>query len=202
MPASPPRIYRTGSSGIWVIDTSNTVSHAYGLLSEDKKVDVQRILKDLSERKWSKSLNGLRIWASVVPYEHYKNPVIIFAVQNVSDSNMYIPTEFQNGFLNAIAINDKGEKFSYNLSTKKENVETVFCRSIPVKQITYLHPDYSYIDLVKHNNLPPGKYSVTIECSNTRDGIIVGETRLSRVQVPVWKGKLQAEPVELVIKEN
>jgi len=199
--ASPPKIYGVGMSGIWLIGADDVVSHSFGLLTEDRKSDVKRILKNLAERKWSEPVNGLRAWAVVVQPDYHDKPVIIFAVQNVSDSNIFIPSALESGFIKATAINDKGEKYSYVLVVSETESITVFCSKLSAGQIVYLHPLYSFIDLVWRQKLSPGKYSVIIECSNTREGRTKNTSTL-REQISAWKGKLQAEPVELIVKSE
>ena len=199
--ASPPKIYGVGRSGIWLIGANDVILHAFGLLNEDRKSDVQRILKSLSERKWSEPINGLRAWAVVVHPDYHDNPVIIFAVQNVSESNIYVPSESEHGFIKATAINERGESYGYVLGTTNEESDTVYCRNLPTGQIVYLHPQYSFIDLAWRQKLPPGKYSVIIHCDNTREGRMrVSPTKIG--QVSSWKGNLQARPVELIVKSE
>ena len=212
--SSPLRIRRVGDSGIWLIGATGTVSHSFGLLPEAHKSDIKQILKTLAERKWSKPVNGLRAWAGVV-YPDYsrnldnpsRNTVIIFAVKNVSDVNIFVPSELETGFITANIVSQDGKTEDYFLSNVvRRNSETVFCRKLSPGKTVYLHPEYTCINLAKkQGQLPeksegllPGKYSVVICCKNEKEGEIAdGPAR--RVQVSAWKGVLKAPPVELVL---
>ncbi len=199
--ASPPKIYRVGMSGILLVGADNVVLHSCGLLAESRKSDIQRIIKNLSERKWSRPVNGLQAWAAAVKSDYSENPVIIFAVKNVSDSDIFVPLAHESGFIKATAINDKGEKFNYVLGNVSTQDETVFCSKLPANQIVYLHPQYSCIDLAKHQKLPHGKYSVIIQCNNKCEGCMkITPAKIEHVSA--WKGELQAESVELVVKSK
>ena len=204
--SSPPRIRRVGDSGIWLIDTTGTVSHSFGLLPEARKSDIKQILKTLAERKWSEPVAGLQAWAAVV-YPDYspnldnpsRNPVIIYAVKNVSDANIFVPVAHQTGFITANVVGQDGKTIDYILgNVEPRNSETVFCHKLSPGKTVYLHPAYTCINLAKRQELLPGKYSVVICCENEKKGEIAdGPAR--RVQVSAWKGVLKAPPVELVI---
>jgi hypothetical protein len=163
--ASPPRIYGVGRSGIWLVGDNDFVMDYYGLLENYKKTEVQNILKMFEERKWSEPVNGLQAWAMVVKPEYHNNQVIIFAVQNISDSNIFIPSELISGTIMATATNDKGKTYDYDLG-----ISTSFYNGkLSKNQIAYLHPNYSFIDLAWRQKLPPGRYSVVIQCYNGRE---------------------------------
>ena len=91
-------VHVLGEKGIWVIGGGDNPQ----VLPESKLPDVQAAIKLLTERKWSEPENGLRAWAEVVPntYDPDKHS-IIFAVQNVSQQNLYVPVENTTGFLTA-----------------------------------------------------------------------------------------------------
>ena len=52
--------YAVDDSGIWLTGEDGRIVFPYGHLEEAQKANVQRILKMLSERKWSDEVNGLK----------------------------------------------------------------------------------------------------------------------------------------------
>ncbi len=212
--SSPPRTHRAGDSGIWLIDATGTVSHSFGLLPEARKMYIKQILKTLEERRWSEPVNGLRAWAAVV-YPDYSenldnpsdNPVIIFAVKNVSDADIFVPAESQTDFITATVVSQDGKIYDCVLGNVMwRNSETIFCRKLPAGGTVYLHPGYTCINLARQDSYPekrdgllPGKYSVVICCKNEKEGEIA-DVHGGTKQVLAWKGVLKTPPVELVLK--
>jgi hypothetical protein len=196
--ASIPQIRRVGDSGIWLIGIYGTILWDFGLLPEDRKTDVLGILKMLEERIWSEPVNGLAAWAAVVHLDYYKKPVIIFAVKNVSDADIFVPTAIQAGFVKAIVTSQNGKISECNLVSAPYETKSVFCQKLSAGEITYLHPNASFIDLKSRQNLQPGKYTVVVLCKNEKEGEIA-DGPVSRVKVAAWKGELKAPPVQLVL---
>jgi hypothetical protein len=196
--SSPPHLRRVGDSGIWLIGSHGAVMWDFGLLPEDRKTDVMEILKKLEERIWSEPVNGLRAWATVVYPDYYRNPVIIFAVKNVSDADIFLPVAFEAGFVNVIVTSQDGKISEYKLGSVANESKSVFCCKLSAGEITYLHPNVSFIDLKWRQNLPPGKYTVVVLCKNEKEGEIADKP-ISRVGVAAWKGELKAPSVQLVL---
>ena len=195
--SSPLRVYKKGDSGIWVIKPGDGISRAYGLLAKDRRSDVQRILKSLEGRKWSNQVGGLKAWSGVVQYGYYRNPVIIFAVKNVSNADIYYPVELEPGVVTATAESSDKTVFEYPI-VKRPHRKDVFCRKISPGKTVYLHPEYSFIDLARRSELPPGEYKVIVAYQNARNGETASEPG-RRVPVEAWKGKLEAPAVKLLL---
>ena len=192
---------RTGESGIWVINADgyqDMVSPPSVLLKE-RKSDVIRILKQLTRRKWSEPVDGLRAWATVVPPGKYGNPAVIFAVQNVSRTDIFVPGEETEGFISADA-KSKTTEYYLQLDAKPTG-SGVFCKKVSPKEIIYLHPGYSAIDLRWKQSLPVGKYLVDITCENDQTvGYVWQSSRQQNVKA--WTGKLTAPTVKLIVNSQ
>jgi hypothetical protein len=203
--SSPQRVHKVGDRGIWLIAASGIVSHSFGLLPEKCKADVQRIVMNLEKRKWSEPVNGLCAWAAAV-YPNYqpenpnamrKTPVIIFALKNLSETDIFVPTENSAGMITAVVTDHAGKVARYVLGSATWKNERVFCRKLAAGDIVYLHPDYSFIDLPRSERLADDKYKVVLECSNEKEGESAMSIGERRVPVTSWKGKVSAPPVEL-----
>jgi len=196
--SSPVRVRKKGDSGIWLIKPGGTVSRTCGLLAENRRDDVQRILKSLEEREWSAQTNGLKAWAGVVqPRYGHHNPVIIFAVKNSSDADIHYPVASQPGVVAAVAESPDKMAFKYPAAQRLHS-KTVFCRKISPGETVYLHPDYSFIDLAWRLKLLPGNYRVSVTYQNDSDGEAAASPG-RRERVEAWKGRIEAPTVELVL---
>lgn len=194
--SSPPRVYKTGDSGIWVI-MGDRISHSFGLLSEERKSEVQAIINSLEQRRWSAEVNGLRAWAGVVRPDYHPNPVIIFAIENVSTRDIYYPIELNSQVIQ-VKIN-KEQSETTTIKLKEGELKTrVFCRKISPGQKIYLHPDYSFIDLAWKNNLSKGKYQMEVIYENNQPGETAIEPAKT-IEVTAWQGKLVSNKVELIL---
>ena len=194
-PAEIIRQHKVGERGIWVIP------HQYGrneLIAESRKDEINKILAELKDRKWSEPVNGLRAWAAVVPVDYGPDPVIIFAVTNASYADLWVPYESENEFVRANIRNRNGLDVNILLKEGHSPSTRFFCRKLSPGQICYLHPGYSSIGL---GFLAPGKYSVVISCKNERaDGEAAGPAAGLMVPVVAWQGEVCAPAVELEIQ--
>ena len=192
-------VRRVGDSGIWVIGSNAAVEHTdVGLVPEERKADIQGMPKALGERRWSAPVNGLRAWAGVVHQGYFRKPVIIFAVNNVTAADIFLPVAHQVGLVTATVTDQDGRASEYVLGNAGKDDKTVFCQKLSPGETAYLHPDYSFIDLAWRQNVPAGKYRVVVTCENAREGM-VAKGSVETAPVAAWKGKLQAASVELVL---
>jgi len=99
--------------------------------------------------KWTESLGG------VVHPDYNPNPVIIFAVQNASKSDILVPHELTPGFITATATTGR-KRYSYALVSRSPDGGPLFCRKLSPGEIAYLHPLYSFIDLKWRRTCPLG----------------------------------------------
>jgi hypothetical protein len=190
-------VYKVGVSGIWLIMPDGTVNER---LDEKQKVDVVRKLKFLETRTWSMEVSGLKAWAGVVQPEYSNNPVIIFAVQNVSKEDIYYPVAHARGVITATAESTDKTILNYVAYPGRPD-KKVSCRKLAPGEIVYLHPHYSCIDLAWQGKFPPGEYLVTVTYRNDLDGEkTVSPAENSPVQI--WKGELKAPPVKLTLPEK
>ena len=194
--------YKVGDFGYWLIDAGDIVEGAYGLLKEDAKPDVREILKTLKARTWSAPVEGLKAWAAAVEPNYHTIPAIIFAINNTSREDLYVPTELNKGCIVAEVMNERGEKTSYPL-LRGEQSKVVFCRKLNPGDTMYMHPAYTCIDLYNYTRLSPGRYTVVITYKNDRQE---GETKSGKptemMPVKAWKGEVSAPPVDIIIKED
>ncbi len=198
--ASSPRVHKIGDSGIWLVKPDRFVSHTCGLLPESRRNDVQRILKSLAQRKLSEEVNGLKAWASVVrPHYGHTNPVIIFAVKNCSEKDVWCPVASAYGVVTVTATREDSQVFQYVLG--KGRKRPVYCRKMSPGETAYMHPSWSFIDLARQQKLGPGKYTVVVSYENDREGeASAGPGK--RQAVHAWRGKLDAPSVQLVLPEK
>ncbi len=193
--AASPEQHKVGAQGIWVIQKGRVEE----LISGDRRDEIRSIVKTLDERKWSPPVNGLSTWAMMVPNSN-PNPVIIFAVKNVSDSPLYVPSELQRGFMTATVTDLRDENvIGFVLRPEISNTNTtLFCHTLQPGEVNYYHPNYTSIDLAWHQHLGPGKYSVVISCENYRtDGR--ADDPQSNGPVKAWTGQANAPAVQLEI---
>lgn len=187
---------KVGDAGIWVVQ-GGWSSQETGLIPESRKMEVQSALKTLAERKWSEPANGLRACAVVVHPEWERNPVLLFAVNNVSKETLYVPHPGTPGFVCATVTDREDNRIGYVLLPGPHRMHTLYCDTLPPGGTLYLHPDYSFIDLARHERLGSGKYSVVVYCQNERTE---GEAnRAENNRVTAWIGELSAPPVGLEI---
>ncbi len=205
------RTHRVGESGIWIIGHDGFVIEPNGRIDEQNRDEVLRSIHALQTRKWSEPVNGLRAWAIVVnPADEFgyftsaelaPNPVMLFAVQNISTNDLYLPTANEPGFIRATATAENGHIFAANLNTNASWANGLFTRKLAPQDILYFQavfrmaPD-SWFDLAAALKLPPGKYSVVISCLNS---ISTGRAGVMSQEVAAWTGELKAPPVELEI---
>lgn len=200
----PEHPHKVGDSGIWLLSPIAEglfAGTAEDFFPEQRKADIQRMLKELAQRKWSEPVNGLRASAMVVPLEDSANCVIIFAVNNATNKDLYIPVEWSPGLVQVSAKNEQGNVFNFVLRLPDAaDSGKLYCSKLSPGQIAYLHPDYSYIDLARRQNLAPGKYSVVVSCKNERTaGEASGIRPGASVPITAWKGECSAPAVDLSI---
>ena len=193
------RPFKTGDSGIWVVAPDNTVSSwPSGLLPEQRTSEVVEILDRLEKRKWSVEVGGLKAWAGAVTNDHSRTPVIIFAIKNCSNSEIFIPTETERGVISATAVKEDGQTFKYVREVGDAN-EHVFCRRLGTGDVAYLHPRYTCINLASELKLSPATYQVVINYENSADGVTSAWLGEPRTPVQAWKGKLSTPALELLV---
>jgi len=202
-PSGGGRELQVGDAGIWVVGPDGLLPWSCAPLAEARQPEVESILKMLNARTWSAPVNGLVAWAGVVHADAVANPVIIFAVKNVTTTDLYVPAPISAGFVSATAVGTDGQPRQPSLSQAPSPAlfparpGIPFCLKVAPGAIIYLHPDYSDIDLTKL--LPPGHYTVTITCRNDQERAVPtgqpGQPPLS-----AWKGTLSAPAVELTLK--
>jgi hypothetical protein len=173
------------------------VSHPHGFLDMGQAERVKEVLTDLDSRQWGEQVNGLRAWAGVVE-SHFLtkgDPVIILAIRNVSDKPIFCPSV--RTCKPASPKTQPSETVARVTALLIPTIRAdgkVFCQPIAPGQTMYLHPDdtCSFINLAR--SLPAGTYSVTVELSNTSNGF-----HEDNKSVEVWKGRLTAPPVTLLL---
>ena len=204
--------YHVGESGIWIIDRDGFVSEPGGLLDGQNRAQVLRSLHALQTRKWSEPANGLRAWSVVASLvgddEHFvgsemmPNPVMLFAVQNVTTNDLYVPTADNPGFVRATVTAEDGRIISADLNTNGPRANGgVFTRKLAPHGIVYLQVVFrmsstSWFDVAKALHLPPGKFSVVLSCANTDTN---SRPTYGQDTGPAWTGELKAPPVQLEI---
>ena len=194
------RSHKVGESGVWFLSEDAEGLRAEGLMPAERKQEVQRTLNMLANRKWSPPINGLRAWAAAVLPDHHNNPVIIFAVNNVTPSPIYVPFHATRGLITVAAVDKAGKTREYVLGNTGTGNTTVFCQKLAPGKTVYLHPDASFIDLAWKQGLPPGEYTVVVKCQNAKEGETTGRPG-EKVHVEAWKGHLQAPAVQLLLPE-
>jgi hypothetical protein len=190
--AQPHHACQVGQDGVWVIE--NGWAPQAGPLPTNKKPEVAKDLNDLRERKWSQPVNGLRAWAAVT------ESVIIFAVKNDSNVDIFVPYEVETGVVTATVTDDIGAATGLVLRPNESRSRAVSYKKLPAGQLIYLHPDYSSIDLARRQHLAPGRYSVVISCRNAPiKGSAAARISDSSDSVTAWTGEVSAPAVKLTI---
>jgi len=175
--ASPRRIFRVGQKGILVLMPDGWPSHAYGLLPEQRRAEVQEALAVLKARVWSPEVQGLRAWsfAELRDGAHRRrvSGSVIFAVKNVSRRTRYLPLSHYEGIVSVVATDTQGKK--HVLSGRRVDLPAdrpLICRPLESGQTCYLHPDsenYGCFHIPK--TLPPGAYTIRATLNNAADGL-------------------------------
>jgi hypothetical protein len=190
-------IRKVGDSGVWLVHVSHVIS-SRSLVPEERRQESQRILETLANRVWSDSLGDLKAWAAVVRPDYHPNPVIIFALKNVSYSDIFVPAAVQSGVMSVVVRSRDGLTTDYSLGRASKDSEIVFCHKLSPGEVVFMYPSYSFIDLAWRQNLQPGDYQVVVEYRNQRNGEARGAPG-ERVAVAAWKGELKAPSIELVL---
>jgi len=188
--ASPPRVHRIGDDGIWLVLPDGDLSHFYGLLEEKDEPIVKRFLAELEHRTWSEPANGLRAWSKPTQADYRRKgalPVVIFAVQNVTDHVVYCPMATEN-VVRLLAVDAAGVERTVREDDEQRDNEKVYCLALQPEQIRYLHRYESFI--YPGRLLPPGKYDLTVILSNTRE-----RGQWEGKDVEAWTGEVSAPAI-------
>ncbi|HUT34086.1 MAG TPA: hypothetical protein VNE39_11430 [Planctomycetota bacterium] len=198
---SPPRIYRVGDEGIWVI-VEGRPSHGYGVLPENRAQEVRDTVARLARREWSQPVSGLRCWAALVKETEVALarpphlPRLIFAVQNVSKDTLYLPLAIYSNVLAAYAQDKEGNRHEIKgAGAQHEGKAPLHCLPLGAGGTRYMHPDgenYGYF--VIPSTLPPGEYQIFVSFGNALDGRMYNDE-----PAQAWKGRLTAPPLRLTI---
>jgi hypothetical protein len=189
---SPPRVFKVGDEGIWLIMENNEASHGYGLLKRSRLEEIKKNLKMLDERKWSEEVNGIKVWTGAV------NNGVIFAVKNVSEKTIYLPRSNYSGLV-IITIHDKNEKQTIlkGKGSQGELKDNPVCNPLGPNKTSYMHWDnenYGYYVIPK--DFLSGEYKVHATLSNGSPLGTLSETR------SLWTGKITSPDVVITIKEK
>lgn len=199
--ASPARIFVKGEEGIFVITSDGRPSHAYGFLRKKQLDEVKAALTELDKRTWSDEVGGVKAWAGAVTEGagDGRSQRILFCVRNVSKSTIWLPRSMYKEVVTAVARDSAGKEFRLSGFGQSLEAKTpVTCRPLETQQTRYMHPDsedHAYI--VVPNDLPPGKYTVTVSLGNDRDGEAIGNREPKKIDA--WKGRLVAPSFTLEI---
>jgi len=204
--ASAQRVYRGDEEGIWIIMSDRRPSQAYGLLGKERLAEVKALLAALEARTWSDEVNGLRAWAGAIRDERLDpRPCVVFAVRNVSPSALWLPRSTYPGVVTATLRDAAGEEKEIKPPVDKQYLSfrgATCCRELESGQTCYLHPvgeNCGYLRIPE--NLPAGKYTVTVTLTHTAgEGFAAGPRRKSE-PVNAWKGKVTAPSFALEIPE-
>jgi hypothetical protein len=191
----PLQAYSVGDQGIWIVENG----WAFESLDLHRQAEIQADVKMLADRKWSKPVNGLRAWALVTREVGDPNCKIIFAVDNVSDETLYIPSATDAGFVFAAVTDQQDHKTEFSLRPGPTERRNLRCEKLAPGGIIYLHPDSEPIDLAWRQRLAPGKYSVVIYCTNK---VAAGKIGVMGDAVAAWTGEVAAPAVEIVVPVN
>jgi hypothetical protein len=201
---SPPRVFKVGDEGIWLIMEDNKPSHGYGLLERSKLEEIKKNLKMLNERKWSDAARGIKVWTGIVKFlsGNRSSYGVIFAVKNVSDSTIYLPRSLYSGIVSVIAENKDGKQIAlHGLGDQVESKDNLMCMPLLPNQIRYMHWDgENYGCYLIPKGFAPGKYKVRGTLSNDKAvGSLNGpkEERKS-----LWTGKITSPDAVLTVEEK
>ncbi|HLX65257.1 MAG TPA: hypothetical protein VKX17_28570 [Planctomycetota bacterium] len=188
---------RVGDSGIWLILTEGgeKIASRSHDLSDMRELDtVKKTLRELAARKWSAPVNGLKAWAKECYKASDDRCSLIFAVNNTTDKDIYVPSPMTYDFVKA-QVTDSNGKISEIVLWKRDTDRslTMYCERLAPGKTVFLHPQHSWINLRKADGLPSGKCSVVISCEN-----LTTKGECERKPVQAWTGKLEAPPVEIV----
>jgi hypothetical protein len=187
--------HKAGDSGIWLI-ADGELMLSYGWLAMEDKPDIQRMVKMLDERKWSEPVNGLRAWAAPVTRDN-KKPDVIFAVKNVTDKDIFVPSPYSMGYIKTTARGPDGKTYEHPKKPESPSGR-VFCEKLAPGETIYLHPQYSCIRLSSDLELAPDKYSVVVRCANK---VGTGEGRHQKAPVTAWTGELETPQFEMEVRK-
>lgn len=198
--ASPPRVYSKGDEGIFVITPDDRPSHSYGLLPKDRLKEVKAALEELDKRTWSDEVNGLKVWACA----DTENPRtmdrggVIFAVKNVSEKPIYLPYARVKGVVSAVARDSSGKEFPAIDSGRPASDPSASRPPLEPGETRYMHPyEENYGAIRISNDLPPGKYTITITLDNE-----VADGKRAEKPVKLWTGKIVAPSVTIEIPKT
>ena len=201
---SPERVYRVGQEGIWVIMSVGRPSHGYGLLPMDQLKEVKAELAALEKRTWSEEVNGVKVWAEVEmndPGTPRTWGTLMFAVQNVSNKEVYLPRPMYHSVVSAVAEDRKGRKVvlkGLGSGTDAPADGTLYAGE-PLKpgETRYMHPDgEDYGSFLIPKEVGPGRYTITVRLKNEADG------RFRDRLVTLWKGEVVSPAVTIEIPKE
>jgi hypothetical protein len=193
--ASPPRVYKVGDEGIWLIGADGRPMHGSGLLDKGRLEEVKTALAELDKRKWSDPADGLKVWAGVGTQggKPGDQQSVIFAVKNVGESEIWLPRSMYEGVVVAVARDSTGTEHTLpGVGLRSTTNDRVTCRLLKPGETRYMHPDYeNYGAFVVPKDLPPGKYTVTVTLANAREGTAIFGPHTAE-KIEAWKGKVAA----------
>lgn len=189
--------YRVGDSGIWLVDSEGHLVWPHGHLEEGQKPEVQRIVKMLAERAWSAEVHGVRGWAVALSSADLGSREILFAVQNRTKHDVFLPHPNCRADILTIAVKSAdGKEFTFPLKDGTP-CPVIHCDKLTAGQTDYL-ADY-HIYGKWSAELPSGKYQVTLAYRNSRDGVLLTAVGMPDPPVDAWKGELVTPPFEIVV---
>jgi len=202
---SPPRVYRQGDEGIWIVMPDGKPLHGYGLLGKNRLNEVKTALAELEKRIWSDEVGGLTVWAAADTKDLDGERIagmVMFAVKNVSTKPIYLPHSFYTGVVSAIARDSSGKEFALrgmgdDLGTKPPPLDSQ--HALQPEETRYLHPDGADMGFfIIPEDLAPGKYAVSVTLNNpVADGVLN-----ERQPVKLWTGKVTAPVFSIEIPEK
>jgi hypothetical protein len=201
--ASPPRVYRKGEEGVFVIMAGGRPSHAHGFIEKAHVADVKAMLADLDSRKWSEEVGGLRVWAGLTPYDfNLKRDMLIFAVKNTFGKPVWVPQPTHSDVLLAVARDALGKEFDLlqgqSYHRKGQNVEGALLQPGETRYVHLMGDNYGALAIPA--TLPPGRYEVRIGLSNSLEG----RNHLGLADespADAWKGKVVSPPVAVEVPQ-
>lgn len=162
--ASPPRTYKAGDEGIWLVMRSGDLSHSHGLLAKEQLQAVKGALAAIEKRFWAAPVDGLQAWAGFSKLED--TPRLMFAMKNVSDKTVCVPHPDYAGIVTAkVYLPPKGNSLK-SVATKDQaegnKGEAIANLKIAPGETVYMHLAENNMQVILPK-VEPGRYVIQME---------------------------------------